>query len=382
MQSIPSIQGLKVKRIKSLCYEQLKRMSAEEITRALQREETTPVDVSTAEITSSSGGNQVPVSATVDRPKDFVEKAGKEKVRQTAQVSSRVHHEKDSNPLNLDPSSESNKVSVSTAKQSKNEENEDVSDEGEGKREAGEGERKKGRKYGDTSTNSNNKPTVLKDEYSVTSLRVSTHKKQESIREKSETKTFMESQNVEMENENTDNDDVTVTRNDVINIDDVMSETDTCEGTAASESSSGDEGSDLDVEVSELDATKLLEMEMRRRALESELRKFSQSTDQMTMLRNRTSLDDDGSASDEVGSDFLALHVSESESGYPRCQHSRDDRKQKTVPLQQGDSRDAGANEVTMEMDTMDIGQLLEMKLRQKALQSLLSKKKQTSSMQ
>ena len=363
MQSIPSIQGLKVKRIKSLCYEQLKRMSAEEITRALQHEETTPVDVSTAEIASSSGGNQTPVSATVNRPKDSVEKTKK----------------KDSNPPNLDPSSESNKVSDSTAEQSKNE---DVSDEGEGKREAREGERKKGRKYGDTSTNSNNKPTVLEEEYSVTSLRVSTHKKQESVREKSETKTFMESQNVEMENENTDNDDVTMTRNDVINIDDVMSETNTCEGTAASESSSGDEGSDLDVEVSELDATKLLEMEMRRRALESELKKFSQSTDQMTMLRNRTSLDDNGSASDEVGSDFLALHVSESESGYPRSQHSRDDRKRKTVPLRQGDSRDAGANEVTMETDTMDIGQLLEMKLRQKALQSLLSKKKQTSSMQ
>ena len=379
MQFIPSIQGLKVKRIKSLCYKQLKRMSAEEITRALQREETTPVDVSTAEITSSSGGNQTPVSATVNRPKDSVEKADEEKVGQTAQVSSRVHHKKDSNPPNLDPSSESNKVSDSTAKQLKNE---DVSDEGEGKREAGEGDRKKGRKYGDTSTNSNNKCTVLEEEYSVTSLRVSTHKKQESVREKSETKTFMESQNVEMENEDTDNDDITVTRNDVINIDDVMSETDTCEGTAASESSSGDEGSDLDVEVSELDATKLLEMEMRRRALESELKKFSQSTDQMTMLRNRTSLDDNGSASDEMGSDFLALHVSESDSGYPRSQHSRDDRKRKTVPLQQGDSRDAGANEVTMETDTMDIGQLLEMKLRQKALQSLLSKKKQTSSMQ
>lgn len=372
-------------------------MSVEEITRALQREETTPVDVSTTEMISSEA-NQTPLTATINNPKEFIEKPSEEKVSQTAQVISGECHKKDRNTTNPNPPcSQSEEVSNSpqdTSRQSKDEivlHISDISDEEQGKRDSKqaekprEGERQKERKHSDTSTN--NEPAVLKEEHIITSLRVATHKKQSSDKEHLETKAFMESQDIKMEKETIDtmsNDDIIRNDGDVIN---VMGEVDTREGLAideavCSESEGSNEGSDLDVEVSELDATKLLEMEMRRRALESELKKFSQNTDQMTKLRSQTSLADDRLASYDGECNFLPLYVSESETLDSQHQSSRDSRKQKTVSLKQYESRDSGVNEVKMETDTMDVGQLLEMKLRQKALQSLLNKKKQNSSTQ
>ena len=362
-------------------------MSVEEITRALRREETTPVNIS--EMTSSEA-NQTPAPpmATVNKPKDSIERGGEEIVGQTAQVLSGKYHKKDSNVPSTDSCPESKEVLNSpqdTSRQSKDEiilHVNDISDEEAAKihsrwaEKPREGEKTR-RKYGDASTN--NETAVLKEEYIITSLRVATQMRQNSEKECSETETLVESQNVKMENEATD----TATNDDVINKDDVMSEMDTCERLAVEEaagSESSDEGSDdLTVEVSELDAAKLLEMEMRRRALESELKKFSQNTEQTTKLRSETPLADDHSASDDDREcSFLALHVSELETLDSQYQSgSRDSEIRKRVSSEEHESRDAGVSEVKMETDTLDIGQLLEMKLRQKALQSLLNKKKQ-----
>ena len=71
-----------------------------------------------------------------------------------------------------------------------------------------------------------------------------------------------------------------------------------------------------------------------------------------------------------------ALEMPDSEGHSPR-DHRGVERKSVSSNKQGG--RDAGVNEVKVEADSMDIGQLLEMKLRQKALQSLLNKKKQNS---
>jgi hypothetical protein len=376
-------------------------MSVEEITRALQREETTPVDVSTTTEMTSSESNRAPATATVNKPKDSIERAGEETVGKTAQVLPGENRKKDRNTPNPDSCPEGKEVLNSprdTSSQSKDEialHVSDISDGEEGgkvySREAekpSEGEGKAGRKYVDASNN--NKPAVLKEEYIITSLRIATHKRQNSS--DIETKTLVESQDIKIEKEITDtgtasSDDVM--RDDDDNKDDVMSDMDTHEGLAVDEkagSESSDEGSDdLDVEVSELDAAKLLEMEMRRRALESELKKFSQTSEQTTKLRSETSLANDRSASSDNGEcSFLALHVSESETlDSAQYESSKDSGKRKIVSLEEPESRDsAGVGEVKIETDTLDIGQLLEMKLRQKALQSLLNKKKQKSSTQ
>ncbi len=377
-------------------------MSVEEITRALQREETTPVDVSTTAEMTSSESNRVPPAATVNKQKDSIEKAGEETVGKTAQVLPGENRKKDRNTPNPDSSPEGKEVLNSprdTSSQSKDEISLHVSDISDGEekgkvysREAekpSEGEGKARRKYGDASKN--NEPAVLKEEYIITSLRIATHKRQNSD---IGTKTLVESQDIKMEKMITDTYTGTTSSDDVMrddddDKDDVMSDMDTHEGLAVDEkagSESSDEGSDdLDVEVSELDAAKLLEMEMRRRALESELKKFSQTSEQTTKLRSETSLADDRSASSDNGEcSFLALHVSESETlDSAQCESSKDSGKRKSVSLEERGSRDsAGVGEVKMETDTLDIGQLLEMKLRQKALQSLLNKKKQKSSTQ
>ena len=375
-------------------------MSVEEITRALQREETTPVDVS--EMTSSEVNPPTPAPpmATVNKPKDAIEKAGEEIVGQTAQVLSGECCKKDSSAPNPDSCPEGRELLNSPQDTSRKPMDEivlhvsDISDEEDGKvhsRRAekprkGEREGKTRRKCGDPFTNNKPATCTLKEEYIITSLRVATQKRQNSDKECSKTKTPIESQDLKMEKEATD----TASNDDVVNEDDVMSEMDTREGLAVEEaggSESSDEGSDdLTVEVSELDAAKLLEMEMRRRALESELKKFSQNTDQRTKLRSETSLADDRSASDNDDGEcsFLALHVSESETLDSQCESgSRDNEIRKRVSLEEFESRgSAGVSEVKMETDTLDVGQLLEMKLRQKALQSLLNKKKQNSSMQ
>lgn len=358
----------------------------EEITRALQQEETTPcpTDVPASEVTSSAA-NQMQLTPTVNKTKDFSEIAGEEKESQTTQVLSDECHKEESNKSNVDPCIETKeelKSPPDTTRQLKDEtvlHVSDISDEDEVKRdrkqtkETREVKREKRRKHSDTS---NNEPAVLKEEYIVPSLRIATCKKQSVDKEHSISK------HLEMETETTDavsKDDVMSDDGDII---DVVGGVDTCEDLAfdEDESESSDEGSDLDVEVSELDAAKLLEMEMRRRALESELKKFTQSTDQMTKLRSQRSLDNDYSASEDKEEDYLELHVSESEMLNSQSQRSSDSRKQKAAPLKQCESSgDAGVSEVRMETDTMDVGQLLEMKLRQKALQSLLNKKKQKS---
>ena len=264
-------------------------MSVEEITRALRREETTPVDVSTTtEMTSSEANPPIPAPpmATVNKPKDAIEKAGEEIVGQTAQVLSGECRKKDSNAPNLDSCPEGRELLNSPQDTSRKLKDEvilhvsDTSDEEDGKmhsrraKKSREGERegKTRRKCGDPFTN--DEPGVLKEEYVITSLRVATQKRQNSGKECSKTKTPIESQDLKMEKEATD----IASSDDVVNEDDEM---DTHEGLAVKEaggSESSDEGSDdLTVEVSELDAAKLLEMEMRRRALESELKKFSQN---------------------------------------------------------------------------------------------------------
>ena len=379
-------------------------MSVEEITRALRCEETTPVDVSTTTEMTSSEANPLtpaPPMATVNKPKDAIEKAGEEIVGQTAQVLSGECRKKDSNAPNPDSCPEDRELFNSPQDTSRKPKDEivlhvsDISDEEDGKIHSrpteklrkGERERegKIRRKCGDPSTT--NEPATLKEENIITSLRVATQKRQNSDKECSKTKTPIESQDLKMEKEAVD----TASNDDVINEDDVMSEMDTREGLAVDEaagSESSDEGSDdLTVEVSELDAAKLLEMEMRRRALESELKKFSQNADQTAKLRSETSLADDRSASDNDDGEcsFLALHVSESETLDSQCESgSRDSEIRKTVvSLEEFESRgSAGMNEIKMETDTLDVGQLLEMKLRQKALQSLLNKKKQNLSTQ
>ena len=368
----------------------------EEITRALQREESTPcpTDVPTSKVTSSAA-NQTQLAPTVNKTKDFDEKASKEKVGQTTQILSGESHKEDSSKSNVDSCIESKVVlrSPPTSRQLKDEiilHISDISDEEEAKRDwkltekFRDVQREKKRKRSDASNN--DKPALLKEEYVVTSLRVATHKKQSSEKEHTVTKTLTESQNLKMEEETADTmsdvGDVMSEDDDVINKDNVMSthEDLVLDEAACSESESSNEGSGLDVEVSELDAAKLLEMEMRRRALESELKKFAKSTNQATKPRSQTSLDDCRLASeDEEKGNYLDLHVSESETLDSQTQSSSGSRKQKAVPLRQHESRDVSVNELKMETDTMDIGQLLEMKLRQKALQSLLNKKKQNS---
>ena len=352
-------------------------MSVEGITRALQCEETTPMDVSTAETTSSED-NQTPL--TTPAVNKTIERVGEETVGKTAWDSSGECRKKDSNSPNPGPSSVGKEVLTSPQDASRVLEDEivpqisDISDKEEGERSSRqakkprEGERKTGRKYGDTSNNT--EPAVLKEEYTSTSPRVAKLNSPPLV-------------DIWMEKENTDttgSNEVMRDVDDVINKDDVMSEVDTCEGLVVDEaaSESSDEDSDIDVEVSELDATKLLEMEMRRRALESVLKKFSQKTDQTTRRSSQSPLADDRSASDEEECNFLSLDVSESEHETDDSQHqsTKDSRKRKGVSLEHRESRD---DEVKVEPATMDIGQLLEMKLRQKALQSLLNKKKQTS---
>jgi hypothetical protein len=372
-------------------------MSVEEITRALQREETTPVDVSTTTEMTSSESNRVPPMATVNKPKDSIERAGEEIVGKTAQVLPGECRKKDSNAPNPDSCPEGKEILNSPRDSSSRSKDEialrisDISDgEEEGKvysRQAEKPREEEGKAERDASNN--NMPAVLKEEYIITSLRIATRKRQNSDKEP---KMLVESQDITTEKETSDtasNDDVMRDDDDVINKDDIMSDMDTREGLAVDEeagSESSDEGSDdLDVEVSELDAAKLLEMEMRRRALESELKKFSQTSKQMTKLRSETSLANDRSASSDNGEcSFLALHVSESETlDSAQYESSKDSGKRKIVSLEEPESRDsAGVGEVKIETDTLDIGQLLEMKLRQKALQSLLNKKKQKSSTQ
>ena len=380
-------QGLKIKRIKSLCYEQLKGMSVEEITRALQREDSTATDdipTSRSEVTSSAS-NQAQLAATVTKMKDF-EKTSEERVSQTTQV---LSHKKDGNKTNINPDTENRDIPLDSP-QSKDELVlcvSDVSDEDEQSKDpkqakkTKESEREKRRKNID---GSNNKSALLKEEYIVTSLRVATHKKQSpDDKECAKNERLAGSPNLEMKKETDETeskDDVTGSDDVTIDKDDVMSEMNTCKDLAFDEAEleSSDEDSDLNVEVSELDAAKLLEMEMRRRALESELKKFTQNNNQTTKLRSQTSLDDDRSGSEEE-CNYLELHVSESEMLDSESQSSKDGCKQKNTLLNQDGNRDTGVNEAKVDNDTMDVGQLLEMKLRQKALQSLLNKKKQNS---
>ena len=138
------------------------------------------------------------------------------------------------------------------------------------------------------------------------------------------------------------------------------------------ESGGGGNGEEQDVGVGELDAAQLLEMKMRRRALESELKKFATADKRTTMkprsLPNRLDL------AVESEEDYIEVCVSDSDaidSGFEKeaCQRRKEE---------EGDlSADKKVDEV--ESETMDTGELLEILLRQKALQSLLNKKKQNS---
>ena len=121
---------------------------------------------------------------------------------------------------------------------------------------------------------------------------------------------------------------------------------------------------------------------MRRRALESELKKFSDRKP-TAKLKRQTSTQQSScsSASDEECT--IEVYVSDSEKLDFESQGDGVD-KSTCVPVKQPrekDSHDGGVNKVRIENDTMDLGELLEMKLRQKALQSLLLKR-QTSTTQ
>ena len=358
-------QGLKIKRVKSLCYEQLKGMTEDEIKRALQPEDSAAATSSPLEVRSLSS-NQCQATPTVKETDDTIKKSGEEGKGETQVL---LHQKddvikKDTCALTERKAAQSQEdvLSMSKLVETKvtSEQDSDTTDLGRGKRDSvcdkllSEGgmldERQDVSKEAALSKKeSNEAPQLMCAQQSKTSG-------EENCRDSSQVKG--------------DNNVSTFYTN--------------MEALSKAQTSSGSEGSlededDLNVAVSELDATQLLEMKMRRRALESELKKFSDN--HTTIRTNRQSLQlSCSSTSEEVA--CLEVFVSDSE-----CEDEVDsiiDRQENSLPLKHHCDRTlppdgGGVDEIKVDRETMDIGELLEMKLREKALQSLLNKKKNST---
>lgn len=350
-------------------------MSLEEIKRALQPEDDTATDSPPNTLPSASNQKQPPM--TVNKTDEFSVTKVSEELSTTQVIPNQCHKDdvKQRDGTKDDPCRESEEVKgkKETAARSPSEKEDiaihvsDVSDE----EEKGKGDSKQAKESGKRKKTEHSPPrvssqnTVLKEEFIVTSLRVA---QQGQSSDKKCTKKLEESPTLQVEEERT-----LMKKVDVPEVLNAPS----CSDSEDSTSSSGED--ELDVSVSEVDATQLLEMEMRRRALESELKKFT-DRDSATELKMQTSHDNSTSASEE---DYaIELYVSDSETLDHVSQGPEGGRRRKAVGQQQKELplvETASEVEVQVETETMDIGQLLEMKLRQKALQSLLNKKKQKS---
>lgn len=397
MSSVATLlQGLRIKHVKNLCYEQLQGMSVDEIKRALQLEDSLPAAVNSPPVeVTSSASNQVQPTIPVSKTNDaVVEKIGRKELNKDGEVVPAQSHEVDDNNKHRtkDILTEDKREPSPSLVQSRDEEVvihvTDVSgEEKEGDRDSRQAEST--RKRGAKRDNASKASPILKEEDIVTSLRVaqqSKHTEEKLVEDSDNTPMLKLKKTAKAVVINKESDDTCVSRElkmEETTIHNVVSEElklDEVHVHSDLESSVEESGmDDIDLDVSELDATQLLEMEMRRRALESELKKFSDSKQTAKMKSQTSPQNSYTSPSDE---DYaIEVYVSDSETLDCDSQTGRVGKKQPT-PLDKHDKRElyahVGPNEITGETGTMDLGQLLEMKLRQKALQSLL-KKRQTS---
>lgn len=389
-----------MKRIKNLCYEQLQGMSVDEIKRALQLEDSLPAAVSSTQVeVTSSPSNQMQPTMSVSKTTDiFVEKSGnKDMNKDTEVVPTQSHRVDDNNKHTMKDSLTEDKRETSPPQAQSGDEEvvvhvSDVSGEKEGDDNSRQAEsmKKSGAKRDDASEAS---PPVLKEEYTVTSLSIAEQSKQleEKIKNSEDQTQVLKPKNaaksvvvykVLRSDDTNASSDSEVEENTIHNVGSKELKLDEILVHSDSGSSVEDSGmDDLDVDVSELDATQLLEMEMRRRALESELKKFSDNKPTATM-KIQTSPQNSGHTSPSDEDCAIEVYVSDSEALDCDSQTGGLGKKQSS-PLNNHEKRESqahvGPSELSVETDTMDIGQLLEMKLRQKALQSLLKKRQNST---
>ena len=144
---------------------------------------------------------------------------------------------------------------------------------------------------------------------------------------------------------------------------------------------------DLDMGVSEVDAAELIEMELRRRALESVLKNISNNS-QPTKPKDQTFVPSSSASISEEDSP-LEVFVSVSDMETLECgNHSGSGEIQSPSTVKpmnsepEGEPHVSGTSGVKGETGTLDLGELLEMKLREKALQSMIVKRRNRNSKQ
>ena len=144
---------------------------------------------------------------------------------------------------------------------------------------------------------------------------------------------------------------------------------------------------DLDMGVSEVDAAELIEMELRRRALESVLKNISNNS-QPTKPKDQTFVpSSSASISEEDCPLEVFVSVSDMEtlecgnhSGSGEIPSPSTGKPMNSEP--EGEPPVSGTSGVKGETGTLDLGELLEMKLREKALQSMIVKRRNRNSTQ
>ena len=338
-------QGLKLKRVKSLCYEQLKGMSEDEIKHALQPEDYPALTRASPKITSSSS-NQTQAAASSDK----TDTSAVEVDRQTMETESKRE---------LDPQS------CDGEKDGKEETSPEHSQTLGGLETVTETQRCYTENFIHVSDVSEDEEdtNVEKSEEIEDINKTRTHGQAEQPNKDGDEGSFR----VEEEGEKSVESDKGGIRGD-------SGEAGVCTGLEV--------GDDSDVVVSEVDAGQLLEMEMRRRALESELKKMSTSTDHE--LTRKPESQPDHTVVSDLDEDYIEVRLSDSEALDKEIEMERGE-AEKTGTLKKKEKGeelrvDGGVDESNSETDTVDAGDLLERLLRQKALQSLLTKKKRNSS--